>query len=306
MRQLARYDEAQRARTLAAALEAEGIESRVEQGRDGRFVVWVYDERDMEAARSLLAHYEAHPEDPRFEQARRLAVARRLQREQSIASTPPRPRPSTPAMRVRVVTIRLGGLTLLLLGASIAVTLWSGFGKDGEVAARFLAASPELMARTGGHPSLLDVLGSEPWRLLLPMFLHFSPLHLFFNAWWLKDLGSIVESLESSGRLALVVVLSALVGHGLQLAWTGPAFGGLSGVVYGLLGYVGVRAKLDPASGYRLPRSIVVWMGLWLLLGFTPLLGRIANGAHLGGLLGGMLAGALGAVVARAERHRRG
>ncbi len=291
MRRLARYAQEREARTLAAALESEEIASRVEEGRDGGHVVWVYDERDMPRARQILELFERAPDDPRFEEARRLAVARRLAREKEAMEAEARRR--APPVRAVVVQVRLGGLTFLLLALSIGVTLWSGFGEDPAVVGRFLAASPELLARTGGRPSLVDVLSSEPWRLLLPMFLHFSPLHLLFNAWWLKDLGSVVESLESSGRLALVVCVSALVGHGLQLLWTGPSFGGLSGVVYGLLGYVGARARLDRTPRYRLPRSIAIWMGLWLLLGFTSLLGPIANGAHLGGLLGGVLVGVL-------------
>ncbi len=298
MRQLARYAQEREARTLAAALEAEEIACRVEAGRDGRQVVWVYDERDLERARHILELFERDPDDPRFEEARRLAVARRLAREKEALLREGAGHRSSPARRL-VVEVRLGGLTLLLLGVSIAVSLWSGFGADRAVVGRFLAASPELLARTGGRPGLAEVLSTEPWRLLLPMFLHFSPLHLFFNAWWLKDLGSVVESLESPGRLALVVCVSAIVGHGLQLVWSGPSFGGLSGVVYGLLGYVGVRARLDRPPRYRLPRSIVLWMGLWLLLGFTSLLGPIANGAHLGGLLGGVLVGLLAAVRAR-------
>jgi len=62
----------------------------------------------------------------------------------------------------------------------------------------------------------------------------------------------------------------------------------MSGVVYGLLGYIWIRGKFDPASGLYLHSSTVVMMLLWLVAGFTGWLGPIANGAHLGGLVMGM------------------
>jgi len=73
----------------------------------------------------------------------------------------------------------------------------------------------------------------------------------------------------------------------VQYAWGGPNFGGMSGVVYGLLGYIWVRGKLDPGSGLYLHQTTVIMMLVWLAFGFTGIL-SIANGAHLGGLVVGL------------------
>jgi len=64
-------------------------------------------------------------------------------------------------------------------------------------------------------------------------------------------------------------------------------FGGMSGVVYGLLGYVWIRGKLDPSSGYSLPRWIIVMMMGWFLLCVVGAVPNIANTAHGVGLLVG-------------------
>jgi GlpG protein len=57
-------------------------------------------------------------------------------------------------------------------------------------------------------------------------------------------------------------------------------FGGMSGVVYGLLGYVWIRGKFDPGSGLYLHPTTVIMMILWFLACFTPLVPNVANAVH--------------------------
>jgi GlpG protein len=61
----------------------------------------------------------------------------------------------------------------------------------------------------------------------------------------------------------------------------------MSGVVYGLFGYVWMRGHFDSASGYFLSRQDVIWMMLWLLVCCTGVIGPVANTAHAVGLLVG-------------------
>ena len=97
--------------------------------------------------------------------------------------------------------------------------------------------------------------------------------------------------------MALLVIAIACVSDVAQYYASGPAFGGMSGVVYGLLGYVWIRGKLDPASGLFLHSSTVVMMLAWFVLCYTPLLtplvGHVANTVHAAGLLLGMTWGLL-------------
>lgn len=136
------------------------------------------------------------------------------------------------------------------------------------------------------------------WRLVTPAFLHFGLFHIVFNGLWLWEFGRRVELLAGSG--AYLILLSALsIGANVgQYLWSGPAlFGGFSGVVYGLLGYIWVRNKRIPHPLLALPPSIFPLMIAWLvicLLGILDVLlqGSVANGAHVSGLLIGMVFGA--------------
>ncbi len=64
--------------------------------------------------------------------------------------------------------------------------------------------------------------------------------------------------------------------------------GGMSGVVYALLGYVWIRGRFDPSAGIRLPQSLVLFMLGWLVFCMTGILGHIGNSAHAVGLVVGM------------------
>ena len=161
---------------------------------------------------------------------------------------------------------------------------------------------------------LEEVRHGEVWRLITPIFLHFSVMHILFNMLWLKDLGSMIEGRQNTlYLLALVLVIAIgsnltqfylggyLSGHpihhlGHVVGYGGPNFGGMSGVVYGLMGYIWIRGKRDPGSGLFLHPSTVSMMIIWFFFCMTPwaaaaIGSSVANGAHAGGLIIGMLWG---------------
>lgn len=148
------------------------------------------------------------------------------------------------------------------------------------------------------EPLSTAIKNNEWWRLVTPAFLHFGIFHIVFNGLWLWEFGRRIEMLVGSG--AYLVLLSALsIGANIgQYLWDGPAlFGGFSGVVYGLLGYIWVRNKRIPDTLLTLQPSIFPLMIGWLLfclLGVVDLFiqGGVANGAHVSGLLIGMIFGA--------------
>jgi GlpG protein len=133
------------------------------------------------------------------------------------------------------------------------------------------------------------------WRLLSPIFLHFGWLHIIFNSLWLWELGALIEQRLGSLFLLLLVLGSGVGSNVAQYLYTGPSlFGGMSGVVYALLGFCWVYNGLLPQRGLGVPRGIVAFMIGWLvfcMVGATEMLGfgSIANAAHLGGLLLGCL-----------------
>jgi GlpG protein len=146
------------------------------------------------------------------------------------------------------------------------------------------------------------------WRLITPMLVHFGVLHLAMNGMWYWELGRRIELREGSWHLLGLTVLFSLVSNYTQYWVGGPTlFGGLSGVLYGLLGHCWIYQLLAPNPVYRLPRGVLIMMLVWLLLCLSGLIsmlgfGAIANGAHVGGLIIGCVTGLLGGALARRTR----
>ena len=138
------------------------------------------------------------------------------------------------------------------------------------------------------------------WRLLGPAFIHFSILHIVFNLLWWAMLGAKIERTFGLSMLLIVFVVSAVVSNGAQALFSDPMsnnmflFGGLSGVVYAVLGFVWWLGWLRPSWGLSLPNSIVGFMLVWLVLGYADILWvNMANAAHTAGLISGCLLAAL-------------
>ena len=129
---------------------------------------------------------------------------------------------------------------------------------------------------------------SEFWRLFTPALMHFSLLHLVFNLLWWWYLGGQVETTLGSKKLLQLFLIAALIPNIGQFLLTGPNFGGLSGVVYALVGYIWWTGWLAPERNISLPKPYVGFMLAWLIVGFIPAFGlNIANAAHILGLLVG-------------------
>jgi len=134
----------------------------------------------------------------------------------------------------------------------------------------------------------LDAFLAQPLRLLGPAFFHFSWLHIVFNTMWWWQLGGSVEKSLGKGTLLNLVLLSAIVSNVGQYLVSGANFGGLSGVVYALVGFVWWFGYLAPTRGLSLSKPLVGFLLFWLVLGFVDLLPvNVANTAHLLGLLSG-------------------
>lgn len=149
------------------------------------------------------------------------------------------------------------------------------------------------------------------WRLLTPMFIHFSILHIVFNLLWVWEVGRRIEQVNGASVLLLVVLVSSLSSNMLQYVMSGPSlFGGMSGVVFGLLGYSFVWSRLVPRRSVGLPPGIYIFMFVFLVIGFTGAidllgLGALANGAHLGGLLAGLAIGGIAGLLHHSSGHPR-
>ncbi|MFT4823565.1 MAG: GlpG protein [Halioglobus sp.] len=150
-----------------------------------------------------------------------------------------------------------------------------------------------------------EAFSGQYWRLITPVFLHLGWLHIVFNSLWLWELGSKLERGLGSVNLFFLFCTIAVVSNTGQFLFGGPGqFGGMSGVVYGLLGFSWVGPQIQTQWRFEPPRTIMIFMILWLLFCMTGLVGAIANAAHLGGLMIGALLGAAFGLLSRLSEDK--
>lgn len=206
-------------------------------------------------------------------------------------------------------TLRAAPLTLVLLAATLLVALLSWGGENLAVVHWLSFMDFRVQGQYLLFVPLSDSLAAgQWWRLWSPALLHFGVLHLAMNSLWIWELGRRVEWRQGGLVLLMLVLSYSLVSNIGQYAWSGPSlFGGLSGVLYGLLGHCWIYQKLAPNPFYRLPPGVVGMMLIWLLVCMTGIfelvqLAAIANAAHVAGLLAGCGTGLLGGALARSRQ----
>jgi len=167
------------------------------------------------------------------------------------------------------------------------------------VVVSFLALQPE-------GSDLLRVLeldkglgNGEWWRLVSPVLVHGSILHLAFNMYFLYLVGPLVEQLYGSARfLVLYVLTAATASLASFLLGPGPSVGA-SGALFGLCGVLLVGRALHRPVLQGQQRAIMSQIGFLVVInlvfgfGFNSLGGNVDNFAHLGGLAGGLWLGLL-------------
>ncbi len=287
MRAIGNLSDEHQARLFSDYLLARGIRNQVEWDRDasgGAWTLWVADDDQLDSGRQLLEAFRRQPNAPHYAQKAREAATVRAQEEadqdawrRRVTSGQqlfPRVRRSGPAF-----------LAVALIVACILVAVWTELGQNRDVMSHFFISN--LRYRSSGF--LSEVLHGELWRLVSPMLIHYGATHLIFNLLWLYQLGSQIESAQGTLRFGLLVLLFAIGSNLTQYYFKGPFFGGMSGVNYGLIGYVWMRGRFDPASGLHLDTQNATLALVWFFVCITGWLGvSVANHAHAGGLILGL------------------
>ncbi|MBM7060903.1 rhomboid family intramembrane serine protease [Pseudomonas sp. UL073] len=268
-------------------LQRLGVPHRVSEER-GEQVLWVPGEALAGQVRQL---YERYPEgDAQGELAD-------LQVEKASAPTGflVQLRHSPITALILLLTLVVAAVTLL--GENFATIRWLSF-QDFSIHGDYIRFVPLSESLAAG----------QYWRVITPMLIHFGILHLAMNAMWYWELGRRIEARQGGVMLLGLTLTFALMSNVVQYGWSGPSlFGGLSGVLYGLLGHCWIFQLLAPNPAYRLPKGVVVMMLIWLLICLSGAItalgfGAIANGAHVGGLLIGCATGLVGGALARLHR----
>ncbi|MGR5140663.1 rhomboid family intramembrane serine protease GlpG [Photobacterium sp. DNB23_23_1] len=276
MHRLAGLNNPRQAQAFIDYMASRGISLVMAPEPEGLFALWLEDGQHWVEVEAELNQFLSNPSDRKY-QAASWEVA-----ESRTAKFHYR----SPSL-LGLVRAQAGPFTLLVMAVSVVIYLLWLLGLQQPVFA--------LM-----HFPLMEGDEWQLWRFFSHALIHFSTLHVIFNCLWWWILGGQLERHSGSAKLLQVFLISALISGFAQFWFHGPNFGGLSGVVYALLGYIWWMGWLAPQRGLSIPKPYVVFMIAWLVLGFADVLGMsVANMAHLFGLLSGC---ALGWVDAKLRR----
>jgi len=133
------------------------------------------------------------------------------------------------------------------------------------------------------------ILRGQFWRLITPVFLHASILHIGFNMYALYSLGSVLERRFGRDLFLALYFIGALWGNTFSFLFTPQISLGASTAIFGLIAAQGVyiyknRFLLGRAARPLLMNIVIVIL-INLMLGLSS---GIDNWGHLGGLCGGL------------------
>jgi rhomboid protease GluP len=142
------------------------------------------------------------------------------------------------------------------------------------------------------------ILRGEYWRLITPVFLHGSLLHIAFNMYALNVLGPSLERFYGHWQFLAIYLVSGFAGVVGSFAFTTNPSLGASTAVFGLLAAQGVFAyrnqQVFGARARSVFHNVIRIAFINLLIGMTP---GIDNWGHMGGLVGGLMIAWLGGPI---------
>ena len=292
MRQIGSLPAEAQARLFLDYLLSRGIRGEAEAESDRTWSIWIRDDDHIPEAQSALTRFQANPNAPEFQTATEAAAKARKAEAEDLARYRQRIR-SRRSLFPKFGGYGMGLLTFTLMLVCFYVAVFSKLGENHEWLRNWFISAEQAT----GKP-LPEVMHGEVWRLFTPIFIHFGPIHLIFNMLWFYQLGSMIEGRQNGLFLLGFIAISAALSNVAQYFLSGPTFGGMSGVVYALAGYIWIRGKYNSASGLYLDKQSVTILLIWLVVCFTGITGPVANAAHFIGLITGMAWGRIAAYLA--------
>lgn len=298
MRQIGELPKDLDPRVLEDHLLSQGIKSRFDRGPGG-WAVWIYNEDHVDRARREFDAFLSRPDDPRFLES--APAAAEVRRREKALDRQFRKNDRDVAASWSGLQARRRPATVAVVAIAVVVFVLQQSRRFGPEVIDQLG----LFAWTHGDPelrpqhALTDVANGQAWRLVTPIFLHFSLLHIFFNVWWTSVLGTAIERQRGTWRLVVLVLATAVVSNLTEFGYMewflrdAHLFGGLSGVVYALFGYVYMKGEYEPEQGLGIDSRNTMIMMAWLFICMTGAVGPVANAAHVGGLVAGATLGIL-------------
>lgn len=259
---------------LSRFMQSQGIAHRINE-ESGQQVIWVEGDAQAEFVREALASGSFAEDTPA--------------EDTTFASSQPLINPVGLLGKFLRAFLRAPVSCSLIL-ACLFVALISSLGAQPQRVA--ILFYPVL--DSAGLIPLLASLDTplEFLRSLSPMLLHFGELHLAFNMMWLWYFGRQLEAVQPSWLYIVLILFCSFVGNTAQYLTSGyNNFGGMSGVVYGLVGYTWVVHSFMPRSHLLINNKMFVVFVFALVAMEVVASSWIATAAHLGGLAGGLVLG---------------
>jgi rhomboid protease GluP len=174
-------------------------------------------------------------------------------------------------------------LTKILVAINVIVYLFERFlwGLDPN----------QLFAHGGLYGPVLQ--NGEWWRIVTSAFLHGSDMHILFNMIALLQVGSFVEAIYGSPRMAIIYAF-AMFGGGVAVTHFTPDVVtiGASGAIFGLFGALAVAGLRLGQPGRAILQQTTGIIVINLVISFLPG-SNISYQDHIGGLIFGTLFGLL-------------
>jgi len=253
----------QKVGNFAAWLLTQEIETKIETTEDGKMEVWVKEEDHFKTALAQYEEFLANPEDPKYSSA--VSEANQILRKQEKKRREIQKKQMNVPRSSGGMGTPTGPMTKTVMILCLLVAILTNFNQD----------------------KTLQEQGANRW------FLQF---------------GRMIEGRYGTVWMAILVVAIAILSNFAQgvaperLGGSAPyfpsgilisSFGGLSGVVFGLFGFIVIKQYSDPRSGFFLPQLTIVillgYMVFCMLPVATPLVGSIANWCHVIGFLSGVV-----------------
>lgn len=198
----------------------------------------------------------------------------------SISATYPFKEKKPSIVKLRLPTTR-PWVCYLLIGLSITVYLLQMISKTylGYDLPAFLGAKVNEAIQSG-----------QFYRLMTPILLHGSLIHIGFNMYALYTIGPGLERYYNYVRFFLLYIIGGIAGNVISLLFSPNPSLGASTAIFALIAAEGVFIYKNPFLFGRKARPMMVnilfIMFINLVLGLSP---GIDNWGHFGGLLGGLM-----------------
>jgi len=172
-------------------------------------------------------------------------------------------------------------VTYVVIGLCVLVYLW------------------ELQDYRAVEATLVDPIRTQGvfalWTLFTMTLVHSRTqiTHIVFNLMAFSVLGRLLETLFGSFRYAILLIVLAWVASAAQIVVEHNVGIGLSGVIYGVFGFMIGASPNNPFLWWFVKKNapmLIGWAVLCVVLTQMHVL-AIGNGAHFGGLIYGIIYG---------------